>query len=733
MAIQITKGQRVTPGQSNVQFAAPSVDNAAGRQLQQLGAATESTGSKLNALQIEAQEQVNETRVNEAVAEAQKEALRRQTQYSELRGSQAMPQSEALGGKPLAEKFGTEFDMRLPEIAQDLGLNAVQTERFRQRTMPLSASFFSQATTYERTQADAYSDDVYKTGVAAASESVLATWANPEAMALSLEEIRTSTLARAREKGLTPESAALAVRENTGKALLSVVEANADENPAAMRDFLDANRGRMLPSHVEAANNKINPGLAGIEADDWAENLLGGHPSKDVEPPVAGATVEFEKPSGTVTSNYGLRASFRTSNGQRASSDHDGIDFAGRTGDPVRSVAVGRVTRVEENNGGYGRYIEVEHPDGTTTGYAHLNAFNVRVDDSVAKGQTIGALGSTGNVTGPHLHLRAMRDGKSIDPAELFSGNGTRTAQETAARESGSRPTRAEAHRLARERFGHNPVQRAAASGAIDRFFSLEDAEKRERTEQVRDSIYAHIEGTRTMPPPSMLAELQRLAPGSMNTVQNYFEAYTAPPVTRSDQDLLLAIYSDPSEVAALTPDEITARYGKYLSRSDLLSVVRMTTAESARGAAQLAKDAQQATVVPGQAFSRAWTRALDTRGIDRTPSGRTADADRQSLAQMSTEVRDSILTRQSELGRQLNEAEIEIEVAKGLGRLTWERPAGPLPWQGRQAGYATGYSSIPKASRDVVEDGLRTRLRRAPTEAEVYAEYLRTRISGSR
>src|SRR5690606_23169187 len=122
-----------------------------------------------------------------------------------------------------------------------------------------------------------------------------------------------------------------------------------------------------------------------------------------------------------------------------------------------------------------------------------LQGFNVKDGDVIARGQTIGAVGSTGNSTGPHLHLRAMRDGKSIDPAELFRG-GVRTATTQSIRSSGAVPTQAEMLRAANEQFGENPVQRAAARAEINRTFALRDAEKAEREKAARDSVYAYIE-----------------------------------------------------------------------------------------------------------------------------------------------------------------------------------------------------------------------------------------------
>jgi len=74
---------------------------------------------------------------------------------------------------------------------------------------------------------------------------------------------------------------------------------------------------------------------------------------------------------------------------------------------PVFASAEGRVliTRFSGWNGGYGRYVVISHPNGTQTLYAHLQALTVNAGDVVAKGNVIGAIGSSGNSTGCHVHF----------------------------------------------------------------------------------------------------------------------------------------------------------------------------------------------------------------------------------------------------------------------------------------------------------------------------------------
>jgi len=86
---------------------------------------------------------------------------------------------------------------------------------------------------------------------------------------------------------------------------------------------------------------------------------------------------------------------------------NNGIDLAAPTGTSILAAADGRVivSRRSGYNGGYGLYVVISHPNGTQTLYAHMSRNNVSVGQNVAQGQVIGAVGSTGKSTGPHLHI----------------------------------------------------------------------------------------------------------------------------------------------------------------------------------------------------------------------------------------------------------------------------------------------------------------------------------------
>lgn len=100
---------------------------------------------------------------------------------------------------------------------------------------------------------------------------------------------------------------------------------------------------------------------------------------------------------------------------QYFSSAHSGIDIAVRSGSAIRAADSGTVT-FAGYDGGYGRFIIINHGNGLVTRYAHCSSISVSVGDNVAKGEVIGAVGSTGNSTGPHLHFEVLANGSFNNP-----------------------------------------------------------------------------------------------------------------------------------------------------------------------------------------------------------------------------------------------------------------------------------------------------------------------------
>jgi hypothetical protein len=130
------------------------------------------------------------------------------------------------------------------------------------------------------------------------------------------------------------------------------------------------------------------------------------------------AVVPYRKPViGQVefTSGFGIRSDPFL--GRPAM--HTGLDFRAATGDPVRATAYGKVIAAGWQ-GGYGKMVEIDHGNTLSTRYGHLSEINVKVGDIVRIGQVIGAVGSTGRSTGPHLHYETRIDGDAVDPQKFL-------------------------------------------------------------------------------------------------------------------------------------------------------------------------------------------------------------------------------------------------------------------------------------------------------------------------
>jgi murein DD-endopeptidase MepM/ murein hydrolase activator NlpD len=126
-----------------------------------------------------------------------------------------------------------------------------------------------------------------------------------------------------------------------------------------------------------------------------------------------GASGMFSWPvTGTITSPFG----WRSNPFGGAPEFHQGLDIAAPSGTTVTAAAGGTIIMAQWY-GGYGNYILIDHGGGYSTGYGHLSAIYVSVGQSVQRGQAIGAVGSTGQSTGPHLHFEVRIAGKPVDPA----------------------------------------------------------------------------------------------------------------------------------------------------------------------------------------------------------------------------------------------------------------------------------------------------------------------------
>lgn len=160
--------------------------------------------------------------------------------------------------------------------------------------------------------------------------------------------------------------------------------------------------------------------------------MISGAPEKvvDISAPAAPPLKAVAEPAGPlmrkivfeapvkgrpVNSGFGLRKLAIEAKARA----HKGVDIAAPTGTGVFATTEGRVLRAGYQAGGYGNFIEVQHPNGMTSLYGHLSRIDVRSGKTVEAGERIGLVGSTGYSTGPHLHFEVRRNGGQIDPARI--------------------------------------------------------------------------------------------------------------------------------------------------------------------------------------------------------------------------------------------------------------------------------------------------------------------------
>jgi len=122
-----------------------------------------------------------------------------------------------------------------------------------------------------------------------------------------------------------------------------------------------------------------------------------------------GLPESFECPvDGVLTSPFG----------ERWGKNHNGVDIGAPEGTPIYAPAAGTVEFAAGDDSGYGNHVTIDHGLGYKTGYAHMAEIYVSKGDTVAAGQIIGTVGSTGRSTGFHLHFEVIKDGEYQNPAD---------------------------------------------------------------------------------------------------------------------------------------------------------------------------------------------------------------------------------------------------------------------------------------------------------------------------
>lgn len=140
------------------------------------------------------------------------------------------------------------------------------------------------------------------------------------------------------------------------------------------------------------------------------------------EPTTPAPSADFVKPV-----DASLGTAYHQSGSAWSLGYHTGVDFPAPIGTPVKAIAAGTVVTATDNSGSYGTHVQIKHADGKYSFYAHFSSRAVSVGDTVTAGEVIGAVGVTGNTSGPHLHFEVRTSpefGADVDPIAYLEAHG---------------------------------------------------------------------------------------------------------------------------------------------------------------------------------------------------------------------------------------------------------------------------------------------------------------------
>ena len=201
------------------------------------------------------------------------------------------------------------------------------------------------------------------------------------------------------------EKAVLASLEEAEKIVDEMTEKYEDdiELDIGITDIITTDKTNETTVRVATANmnEEIENKVEEIEAEIEEQKKIESHTVQCVY-------LEVTPVSGTITSRFGNRESIRTSG-------HTGLDIAAPYGTPIKAAADGTVT-FAGYSGGYGYVVKMDNGNGIETYYAHCSRLYVSAGDTIEAGDTIAAVGSTGNSTGNHLHFEIRVNGSVVNP-----------------------------------------------------------------------------------------------------------------------------------------------------------------------------------------------------------------------------------------------------------------------------------------------------------------------------
>jgi murein DD-endopeptidase MepM/ murein hydrolase activator NlpD len=285
-----------------------------------------------------------------------------------------------------------------------------QLERLRQEIVDLAAAAY-------RNHVDSWTlGAVGSVDVANASTLTRATaYARSDAAYLNDRVDVLAALQRRLEGERRTAEAARAAAETSAADLEArlAVQRAAYDDAATATEKAKAAAMRGLRSDVRLVALMMDPQFGG----DNVSSVLAFVQSSQPDPTTLDGIFSLPIPTASLVSPFGMRIDPIAG----SVAFHAGLDFAADAGKPITAAGPGMVV-VAGDCGGYGNCVVIDHGTSLATLYGHQSQLLVRVGDTVAEGDVIGLVGSTGISTGPHLHLEVRLRGAPVDPVPTLRG-----------------------------------------------------------------------------------------------------------------------------------------------------------------------------------------------------------------------------------------------------------------------------------------------------------------------
>ena len=425
---------------------APNVPDYAGRQAQLSGQALEGAGLALDRMIFDAQREANQLRVDDVLNKTKEAALKltysKDVGFLNARGIDAL---ERKSGMPLSEEYATTLQEQINAFSETLG-NDAQKRAYAMRANDMVTQLRGQAMSHESQEFKTYALSVREGTIKTRMDEIGLNYNNPEVVDNAVKSIEAAAYDTARLLGKSGVWAEAEAKRMTSNAHMVAISAAMEKNDVAYADaYLKKYAKTMNADDILKVQGHITKDMDGRIALGVANNVMSNLNPRMVTQPVDRAwniaitnkapnAADTSQPAQGVmpvlgatmpSSGFGSRRNPFT----REMQNHEGIDFAAPAGSSIVASAAGTVKRVGNDPKGYGNFVEIEHENGVVTRYAHASEISAKEGQQVNAGDPIGAVGSTGRSTGPHLHFEVLRDGKAVDPTSFLQSGGASKTQ----------------------------------------------------------------------------------------------------------------------------------------------------------------------------------------------------------------------------------------------------------------------------------------------------------------